>query len=213
MIIILEKRTNTSNLKIQWYVVIIFTEFVYIFLFRRLYWLVLKKKFQIPISAATEIQQRRTPIPYYPPPKNVPAIKFDHPVQINGLQYPQPISPAPGLQPNSYPTGPHNNYPAGPPTSEDGFIPLFMPDKSDPVLTQRIEKLPPEGYTLPNYGHTGKFCLQQLLSLLRFFCLHFYWVFFFSRALSQFRSYTRISTGIPETPTAITRPRNTYCIC
>ena len=54
-----------------------------------------------------------------------------------------------------------------------------MPDKSDPVLTQRIEKLPPEGYTLPNYGHTGKFCLQQLLSLLRFFCLHFYWVFFF----------------------------------
>ena len=46
MIIILEKRTNTSNLKIQWYVVIIFTEFVYIFLFRRLYWLVLKKNFR-----------------------------------------------------------------------------------------------------------------------------------------------------------------------
>ena len=97
----------------------------------------------IPLSAATKIQQQGTPLPYYPP-NNVPAIKFDHPVQINGLQYPQPISPAPGLQPHS--------YPAGPPTAEDGFIPLFMPDKSDPVLTQRIEKLPPEGYTLPNYG-------------------------------------------------------------
>ena len=98
--------------------------------------------------------QGRTPLSYYPP-KNYPAIKFDHPVQINGLQYPQPISPAPGLQPNSYPTYPTSgahNYPAGPPTAEDGFMPLFMPDKSDPVLTQRIEKLPAEGYTLPNYG-------------------------------------------------------------
>ena len=99
--------------------------------------------------------------PYYPPTNvkyPVPAIKFDHPVQINGLQHPKPISPAPGLQPDHPVAG---SVGINTPASEDGFIPLFYPDKNDPVYTnvrgsqgyqlqQNYQELPPEGYTLPH---------------------------------------------------------------
>ena len=125
---------------------------------------------------------------YYP--QNVPAIKFDHPLADNSdtlARY--PIQPTPDLiqtdyqqysvqkpdqyypqlnqnqdlnqYQNQYPQ--QNQYPAGP-VSEDGFIPLFNPNKADPVLEnknyqeqkQTSFKLPAEGYQLPFYLPEGQ---------------------------------------------------------
>ena len=116
------------------------------------------KKYMQPQNPVIPLRPEISPtqeVPRYPQQSSsyVPAIKFDHPVQINGLGHPVPISPAPGLQPN-YPT--YSAYPTRQrPSSEDGFIPLFLPDKNDPVLSsvqqQNNLQLPPEGYTLPQY--------------------------------------------------------------
>ena len=89
------------------------------------------------------------PTEYYPQSSQyVPAIKFDHPTEYEGpVRY--PIRPAPDLQPHQYPAGP---------AAEDGFIPLFLPDQSDPVRQapafpgiDSTLKLPAEGYKLPLY--------------------------------------------------------------
>ena len=125
---------------------------------------------------------------YYP--QNVPAIKFDHPLADNSdtlARY--PIQPTPDLiqtdyqqysvqkpdqyypqlnrnqdlnqYQNQYPQ--QNQYPAGP-VSEDGFIPLFNPNKADPVQEsknyqeqkQTSFQLPAEGYQLPFYLPEGQ---------------------------------------------------------
>ena len=92
------------------------------------------------------------PTEYYPQASQyVPAIKFDHPTEYEGpVRY--PIRPAPDLQLHQYPAGP---------AAEDGFIPLFLPDQSDPIRQQTPPpafpgidstlKLPAEGYKLPLY--------------------------------------------------------------
>ena len=111
----------------------------------------------IPLSS-TEEDYQDIPIiitsqgPEYYPQANqyVPAIKFDHPAE-NGGPIKYPIRPAPDLQPHQYPAGP---------AAEDGFIPLFLPDKSDPIRTTQPSafpgidstlQLPAEGYKLPLY--------------------------------------------------------------
>lgn len=98
---------------------------------------------------------------YFPQdPQYVPAIKFDHPNTHEGYEgyLPDtPIQPVPELVN-------HNVYGGQPgkPIAEDGFIPLFLPDKSDPTKQRQpvnsvafpeldVKKLPPEGYSLPLY--------------------------------------------------------------
>ena len=101
----------------------------------------------------------------------MPALKFDHPVSDNSdtlARY--PIQPTPDLlnadqkqysaTPNQkYVNHQRNQYPAGP-VAEDGFIPLFLPDKFDPMQEKKFEqttqKLPPEGYQLPFYLPGGQ---------------------------------------------------------
>ena len=99
-------------------------------------------------------------------PNHVPALKFDHPIQnsppVPTLSSQYPVQPAPDLQPQLPPSS-NQGYIHGqvlPPVSEDGFIPLFLPDQNDPVhnipyaaadKTQQPQSLPPEGYKLPYY--------------------------------------------------------------
>ena len=115
----------------------------------------------IPLTSSEE-QQDYQDIPiiitnsgpeYYPQASQyVPAIKFDHPTG-NGGPVRYPIRPAPDLQPHQYPAGP---------AAEDGFIPLFLPDQSDPIRRSTTPppafpgidstlRLPAEGYKLPLY--------------------------------------------------------------
>lgn len=86
-------------------------------------------------------------------PQHVPALKFDHPIDHNIYATNQPIQPVPELVQSNHKIGPQfdqirpqvgqKNNP------EEGFMPLFMPDKADPV--RQYQGLPEEGFTLPYY--------------------------------------------------------------
>ncbi len=99
---------------------------------------------------------------YYP--DHIPAIKFDHPIQDKNDNFYYDNSPI--TYPEEQKLGSHNgqledkyannyaNYYGGSPVAEEGFIPLFLPDKSDPHANPNHQKLPEEGYKLPYYLQT-----------------------------------------------------------
>ena len=126
----------------------------------------------IPLGSSEDIDYQNIPLlvtsetGYYP--QKVPALKFDHPVEDHGnplLDF--PVQPIPELKRKQYhvnrvnQVNPVNHYPAGP-VAEDGFIPLFLPDQTDPLRRRfqepsptlkpsTTQQLPEQGFTLPYY--------------------------------------------------------------